>query len=125
MAKTIKGFGVRGQDRKRLRSPLTGTYEGYDWFIRYEHAGVFSWNIGKMSGYDGPTVGDVLRSMRKAARAQTKLKETFQDREIPQESYNALRLLMKWERRALQGRLKVTHHGKGDKSHYRVQETLD
>lgn len=123
MARTIKGFGVRGQDRKRLRSPISGEFEGYSWFIRYEHAGLFSWNIGKMSGFDGPTVGDVLRVLKKAARAQTQLKETFVDREVPDEAYNNLRLLMRWERRALQGRLKITHHGKGDKAHHRVQET--
>lgn len=125
MARTVKGFGVRSQDRKRLRSPLTGTYEGYDWFIRYEHAGVFSWSIGKMSGYDGPTVGDVLRVLKKAARAQTQLKETYKDRSVPDDAYNALRLLLRWERRALQGRLKITRHGKGDKAHHRVQETTE
>lgn len=125
MAKTIKGFGVRGQDRKKLRSPISGTYEGYDWFIRFEHAGLFSWAIGKMTGYDGPTVGDVLRVLKKAARAQTQLKETFQDREVPDEAYNNLRLLMRWERRALQGRLTISRHGKGDKMHHRVQETSE
>lgn len=122
MAKTVKGFGVRGQDRKRLRSTLSGNYEGYDWFIRFEHNGVFSWNIGKMSGFDGPTVGDVLRSMRKAAKAQTSLQETYGD-SIPDDALNQVRLLLRWERRALQGRLNISHHGKGDKAHYRVQET--
>ena len=125
MARTVKGFGVRGQDRRRLRSPLTGEFDGYEWFIRYERPGTFSWSIGKMSGYDGPTIGDVLRVLKKAARAQAQLKETFQDREIPQESYNVLRLLLRWERCALRGRLKVSHHGKGEKAHYRVQETTE
>lgn len=121
MAKTVKGFGVRSQDRKRIRSTLTGAYEGYDWFMRFEHTGLFSWNIGKMSGYSGPTVGDVLRSMRKAARAQAELQETFKDQVIPDEAYNNLRLLLRWERKAVQGKLKITHH-KGAKPHYRVAE---
>ena len=123
MSKTVKGFAVRGQERTRLRDVLTGTYEGYEWFIRFENSGLFSWSIGKMSGYDGPTVGDVLRSMRKAARYQAQLEETFQGREIPVNAYNNLRLLLRWERRAVQGRLDVTYHGKGDKSYYRIAET--
>ena len=122
MAKTVKGFGVRGQERKRLRNALSGTYEGYDWFVRFEHGGVFSWVIGKMSGYAGPAVADVLRAMKKAARAQAQLQEVFGDRGVPDEAYNNLRLLYKWERRALQGRLSITHHGKGDKAHFRISE---
>lgn len=124
MAKTVQGFGVRSQERKKIRSALQGTYEGYDWFMQFESSGLFSWNIGKMRGYAGPTVGDVLRVMRKAARAQTALEEVYQDQGIPAEAYNALRLLYRWERRATQGRLEITGpHGKGDKSHYRIRET--
>ena len=123
MVKTIKGFGVRGQDRKLLRGPLTGDYGGYTWFVRFEHGGVFSWTIGKMSGFAGPTVGDVLRAMRKAATAQTQLQEAFQGRVVPDDAYNNIRLLYRWERRALQDRLKITHHGTGDKAHYRISET--
>ncbi|MGD9725939.1 MAG: hypothetical protein AB7L09_03205 [Nitrospira sp.] len=120
--KTVKGFAVKGQDRSRLRNPLNGTFEGFEWFVRFERAGVFSWTIGKMSGYDGPTVADVLRMMKKAARAQVQLQEAFNGREVPDEAYNSLRLLYRWERRALQGRLTITHHGKDDKAHYRVLE---
>lgn len=124
MAKTVKGFGVRGQDRKRLRSELTGDYEGLQWLIRYEHLDIFSWCIGKMSGYAGPTVGDVLRVMRKAARAQLQLQEVFGDQRIPDDAFNALRLLNRWEQRALKGRLSITGpHGTGDKRHYRIKET--
>ena len=123
MAKTVKGFGVRGQERKKLRSPLTGAFETYDWFIRSEGASLFSWNIGKMRGFSGPTVGDVLRVMRKAARAQAELEEVFKDVGVPAEAYNSIRLLYRWERRALKGTLKITGpHGKGDKSHYRISE---
>lgn len=123
MAKTVKGFGVRGQERKRLRSELTGEYEGYKWFVRYEHLTTFWWTIGKMSGYGGPTVGDVLRDMRKAVKAQQKLEEVFNGRPIPDEAFNTLRMLNRWEQRALCGRLTITGpHGSGDKAHYRVKE---
>lgn len=124
MAKTVQGFGVRSQDRKKIRGSLSGTYESYAWFIQFEHNGLFSWTIGKMRGYSGPAVGDVLRAMRKAARAQAQLEEVYQGQGIPEEAFNALRLLYRWERRATQGRLTITGpHGKGDKSHYRVAES--
>lgn len=123
MAKTVKGFGVRNQERRKLRSDLSGEFEGEAWLVRYEHAGVFWWCIGKMSGYAGPTVGDVLRTMRKAWRAQTQLQEIYGDQKIPDEVYNSLRLLTRWEQRLLKGRLTITGpHGKGDKQHYRVQD---
>ena len=125
MAKTVKGFGVRGQERKKLRSELSGEYEGLKWLIRWEHADVFWWTIGKMSGYIGPTVGDVLRTMRRAAKAQVAIQETYGDQKIPDDLFNTLRLLHRWEQRALRGRLRITHHGKGDKAHYRVAETQD
>jgi hypothetical protein len=123
VAKTVQGFGVRSQGRKKIRSTLQGTFEGYEWFVQFEHSTLFSWTIGKMRGYAGPTVGDVLRVMRKAARAQAQLEEVYQDQGIPDEAYNALRLLYRWERRATQGRLTITGpHGKGDKAHYRIKE---
>lgn len=124
MAKTVKGFGVRGQDRRKLRKALTGTYEEHRWVLRYEHLDIFWWTIGKMSGYAGPTVGDVLRVMRKAAKAQTALQEVYGDQKIPDETYNSLRLLNRWEQRLLKGKITITGpHGKGDKEHYRVKET--
>jgi hypothetical protein len=124
MAKTVKGFGVRAQERKKLRSTIKGSFEGYQWYVQSENSELFSWHIGKMSGFAGPTVGDVLRVMRKAARAQVQLEEVYKDQAVPKEAYNAVRLLYRWERRALQGKLKLTGpHGKGDKMHYRIAET--
>jgi len=123
MSKTVKGFNVKGQDRQNLRSELAGEFEGRKWFIRCEKRGVFWWTIGDMSGYGGPTVADILRTLRKAAKAQAKLEEVFGPGSIPSEAYNNLRLLGRWEQRAFQGRLTITGpHGTGDKSHFRVKE---
>jgi len=123
VAKTIKGFGVRGQERRKLRSELKGTYEGRIWIIRYEHEELFRWHIGKMSGYSGPTVGDVLRVMRRASKAQTELQDIYQEQSVPAEVFNSLRLLYRWEQRLLKGFVNLTGpHGIGEKRHYRVTE---
>ena len=122
MGKTVKGFGVRGQDRRKLRSELSGDFEGHKWFIRFERRDTFMWSIGKMTGYAGPAVGDVLRTMKGAAKAQDQLQEVYGESNIPQEAYNSLRLLSRWERMATKGRLTITGpHGSGDSAHYRVK----
>jgi len=123
VSKTVKGFGVRGQDRRKTRSELTGNFEEHAWFVRSEHRELFSWNIGKMSGYSGPTLGDVLRVMKKAARTQNQLQAVYGKGKIPDEAYNSLRLLFRWEQRVLTRKLTITGlHGAGDKAHYRVRE---
>ena len=114
---------MRGQDSRKTRTDLSGKYEGHDWFVRSEHSDLFMWNIGKMSGYSGPTLGHVLRVMKKAAKAQNQLQEIYEGERIPQESFNALRLLNRWELRVVEGGLTISGpHGKGDKAHFRVME---
>ena len=123
MGKTVKGFGVRGQDRRKTRDDLSGEYEGHDWFVRSEHSDLFMWNIGEMSGYSGPTLGHVLRVMKKAAKAQDQLKDLYEGERLPKESLNALRLLNRWEQRVVSSRLTITGpHGKGAAAHFRVFE---
>jgi hypothetical protein len=119
MSKTVQGFGVRNQQRRKMRSDLTGAFETRQWIIRNEEGGLFWWNIGKMSGYAGPTLADVLRQMRKASRAQSKIEAEYG--ELPADRLQDLSKLLRWELMSVQGRLKVTGpHGKGEKEHYRV-----
>ena len=116
----VKGFKVRNQQRKRIRGDLTGEYNDLKWFVRCESTGLFSWNIGKLSGYAGPELADVLRAMKKAAVQQKKLQEEFG--ELDAEKLRVLEFLERWERRALQGRMEITGpHGKGDKTYHKVR----
>lgn len=123
MAKTVKGFGVRNQDRQKVRSDLSGSYGDHNWFIRSEYKGLFTWSIGEMIGHGGPSLGDVLRTMKKASKAQDQLQEVYGEGQVPRESFNDLRLLNRWEQKVLAGRIKITGpHGSGDKAHFRVTE---
>lgn len=120
MSKTVKGFSVRNQQRRSIRGELSGTYEGLDWFVRCDDVGLFWWTIGQLSGYAGPTLADVLRTMRRAVTSQKKLLAEYG--EIDPEKLRALDFLTKWERRALQGRLEIKGPmGKGDKVYYKVR----
>jgi hypothetical protein len=105
-----------------MRSDLTGDYDGRQWIIRSEGGGLFWWSIGKMSGYAGPTLADVLRQMKRASRAQTQLEAEYG--ELPGNRIFDISRLLRWEHMAIQGRLKITGpHGKGDKEHYRISTT--
>jgi hypothetical protein len=119
MSKTVKGFGVRNQARKRIRGHLNGTYNGQDWYLRCDDNELFWWTIGKMSGYAGPTIADALRAIKKASINQKTLEEEFG--EVDEETLKVLDFLAKWERRALQGRLVIKGPmGKGEKRYYKV-----
>lgn len=120
MSKTVKGFNVRNQQRRRIRGDLSGDYEEFKWFMRSEGPGLFSWNIGKLAGYAGPELADALRAMKKAAIRQRRLQETFG--EVDPEKLKVLDFLERWERRALQGRLEIVGPlGKGENSYYKVR----
>jgi hypothetical protein len=120
MSKTVKGFAVRNQQRRRIRGELSGDYDGLNWFVRCDDTELFWWTIGKLSGFSGPTLADALRSMKRAASTQKKLLAEFG--EIDAEKLKVLNFLTKWERRALQGRLEIKGPmGKGDKTYYKVQ----
>ena len=120
MNKKVQGFGVKNQKRRRIRSDMSGEYEDLKWFMRSESVGLFSWSIGKLSGYAGPEIVDVLRAMKKAAVRQRKLQKEFG--EVDAEKLKVLDFLERWERRALQGRLEITGpFGKGDKSYHKVR----
>lgn len=118
MSKTVKGFDVRGQTRRSIRGDLSGNYEGVSWYVRSEANGLFYWTIGKMSGYDGPTLSDVLRTMKRAARVQKRIEEDHG--ELTPERLRLVDFLLKWERRALQGRLEITGPHGGDKGYFKV-----
>lgn len=119
MSKTVQGFGVRNQQRRKMRGDLTGEFEMRKWIIRSEEGGLFWWNIGAMSGYAGPTLSDVLRQMRKACRTQSKLEAEYGD--LPAGAIGMLSRLLRWEYMAISGRLKITGpHGTAEKEHQRV-----
>jgi len=119
MSKTVQGFGVRNQQRRKVRADLSGTFDDRQWIIRSEGGGLFWWHIGKMSGYAGPTLADVLRQMKKASKAQTKLEADYG--ELPADRVQSLDKLLKWEHKWTENRLKITGpHGAKDKEHYKV-----
>lgn len=122
MPKCVTGFSVKGQHRTRIRGDIAGEFEGKKWLVRSERTGVFLWMIGLMTGYDGPTLRDVLRTMKKAAKAQDKLKEIYGS--VPEDRLNILSRILRWEQRAVQGRLSITGpYGKDQDSYFKVAES--
>lgn len=105
-AKTVQGFGVKGQHRTRLRDDLDGHLEdGTGWVIYGEGEGLFQWRLGKwISGYAGPTLGHALRAIRKAHKAITAIKERYGG-SVNDTEVRMLYRLIRWERRLHQGRL--------------------
>jgi len=122
-SRIVQGFGVTGQGRDRFRSDsLSGDYQGLPWMIFSESAGLFQWRIGGMAGYSGPTLAHVLGTMKRAAVSVKELRKTYGD-DVPGDVMSVLAKLIKWERRALQGRLTIEGPlGKGETRFYRVRE---
>ena len=115
--RAVLGFKVPNQGRTKIRSELTGTYDGFDWIIFPEGAAMFQWRIGPLMGYSGPTLADVLRTMKKATKITKKLRAEYGG-SVPDDQLNLLSRLLRWERRILEGRLEMTQHG----DHWRVRE---
>ncbi len=118
----VQGFGVRAQSRRRFRGgPKRGRYEGRQWVLFSEGDGVFQWRLGPLTEFSGPTIAHALRAMRKAARTLARLERDHG--EVSEEALRVLALLMRWEQRALRGRLKIEGPlGKGESRHHRVRE---
>jgi hypothetical protein len=118
-ARTVQGFGVRSQGRTRFRDDhMAGTYEGFDWVIHSEGDGLFQWAIGSLHGFSGPTLADVLRTMKKAVAIRAKILDQYG--EVSPESLHSLRLLLRWEQRLSKGRLRID--GPYSDGHYEVRE---
>lgn len=109
MGKTIKGFGVRGQDRAQIRKDLTGTYKGYKWFVMGDGNRRFRWSLGPMGGHvQGPkaTLADAVKALQRAYRTISRLRNLFGEKAVKRAA-NELEILLKWEQAAAEGRISV------------------
>lgn len=109
MGKTVNGFGVRNQQRTLIRKDLTGTYRGYKWFIMGEGSFRFRWSLGPLGGWvAGPkkTLYDTLRTMQRAYRVISSLRNLFGDEAVKTAAIE-LEMLLKWEQAAVEGRMAI------------------
>jgi hypothetical protein len=114
---TVKGFGVRGQERTTIRKDLKGTYQGLKWFVMGDGPGRFRWSIGPLGGFVSPNakLRDALIKMKEAYRRISRLTNLY-GIEAVKTSANELETLMKWEQVAAEGRLRIKAKPKKDGS---------